>query len=765
MIWENVALMTLKSAGCRNIAVLGDARMISQSSEDIGVPIHAGQSYHLAKRHLSSGCFHPKIVAQFGTDTGRLMIGSANLTSSGMLGNLEAISSLNYSADAPETAPVFLAALAYLAGHSNPQDKGMKLFLKQLYRLTPWLKNAEAADVIDTVDSGRVGILSDKPDDAIASQFVREIGVASIDRMIVVSAFWDKDLRGLEALRSQLGHPDTILIPDLSEQDFTSDIVEKLKGVTVCSPHEIGGSKDRRLHAKVILCYGKDANYVLTGSMNASFAGLWGRPDPKNVGTGNAEAAIFKKIPHGTQPDDLFDKLEKCISTSFPTEAYCERETRSAEGGSADPVARDGGTIEIENGRVIWSPVDTKQDADKIILFDETNEEIITFRAHADIGQKIEPHIVQRVCYGRIQYKDATLSTPVVVASLDLLARASEPPHAQKTERLIAELASAQGFVEVFMLIARLDALQHEEMLAKRPRQATRSTKQKEEVTRQHDAVLSEDEFYNFMPLEGPDGKAAQFATLSELRRAINRLTGHLHDQYDNPEDALFAKDTDVKSDEESKADDDRHGTSDGSRQNGNPPPAPPQPANNPAPMSTSAREQALHFIDDLQDRATDLSTLVASRPPGELPIDVCLVFQLITGTVLSVASKGAATTSHPLPAFDQEACWIRILAKILTPCCTAWSHPAMFQQELEPYQLEALAALFAALQILDTAIRSHGAIPPPISTKFQEAAKQMVNRLALFKDISPELSDRLNTMRNTILSNEHSKRLLLSTQ
>ena len=88
-----------------------------------------------------------------------------------------------------------------------------------------------------------------------------------------------------------------------------------------------------------------------------------------------------------------------------------------------------------------------------------------------------------------------------------------------------------------------------------------------------------------------------------------------------------------------------------------------------------------------------------------------------------------------------------------------------MFDQEFEPYQLEALAALFAAIHVLNNGITTHGAIPLPISKKFQEEANKMVNRLKLLEEVGPENWERLITMRDTILSNEHGKRLLLSTQ
>lgn len=86
-----------------------------------------------------------------------------------------------------------------------------------------------------------------------------------------------------------------------------------MEGIHVCSPSNLSNkdNDNRVLHAKVIFCEGERANYSLTGSMNASKAGLFGRGE---FG-GNAEAAIFRRFAGISVLDE---RLMTCLDNPFP---------------------------------------------------------------------------------------------------------------------------------------------------------------------------------------------------------------------------------------------------------------------------------------------------------------------------------------------------------------------------------------------------------------------------------------------------------------
>ena len=93
IVFENVALAGLWTGGARDITVIADTKRLNIQFSEYGPPKRAGRYYHLAKRQVA-GSFHSKIVLQAGENKARLMVGSANLTGSGIMGNLEAIATL-----------------------------------------------------------------------------------------------------------------------------------------------------------------------------------------------------------------------------------------------------------------------------------------------------------------------------------------------------------------------------------------------------------------------------------------------------------------------------------------------------------------------------------------------------------------------------------------------------------------------------------------------------------------------------------------------
>src|SRR6056297_3340249 len=121
IVFENVVLAGLTAGGARDITVITDTERVNAQFAEYGPPRQAGRYYHLAKRRVA-GCFHPKIVLQAGEKKARLIVGSANLTGSGIMGNLEAIATLDASESEPWVAPVLRAARAYLGRHISQAD-------------------------------------------------------------------------------------------------------------------------------------------------------------------------------------------------------------------------------------------------------------------------------------------------------------------------------------------------------------------------------------------------------------------------------------------------------------------------------------------------------------------------------------------------------------------------------------------------------------------------------------------------------------------
>jgi len=104
-----------------------------------------------------------------------------------------------------------------------------------------------------------------------------------------------------------------IVDAEADEQGFTKNAFVSQGGVTLHSTeqHDAGWDRKdqrRRLHAKVIIACGEEADYVLAGSANVTAPGLYGRYG----GEGNAEACLIREEPEGTVIDRL--GLSVCLS-------------------------------------------------------------------------------------------------------------------------------------------------------------------------------------------------------------------------------------------------------------------------------------------------------------------------------------------------------------------------------------------------------------------------------------------------------------------
>lgn len=207
--FEDVPFPRLRGAGCRNISVLADRGMVNTSFDEFGPPRFAGTLYHVVKISVP-GVFHPKITLLSGADKGRLLIGSANLTGLGLGGNRELIADIPYSAERPEYLHIFGQALRYIAGHVPSDDPWFPSALERAFRQSRWLQAAYLDETRENLED--LKLIIDRPDDAILGQIVEAIGGDPIERLIVISPFWDEGLEGLARLRVALGNPETDLL-------------------------------------------------------------------------------------------------------------------------------------------------------------------------------------------------------------------------------------------------------------------------------------------------------------------------------------------------------------------------------------------------------------------------------------------------------------------------------------------------------------------------------------------------------------------------
>jgi hypothetical protein len=450
--FEDVPFPKLRAAGCRNIVVLADRQMTNQSFAEYGPPRFAGSSYHLIKVD-APGAFHPKITMMVGPKKGRLMIGSANLTALGLGGNKELVANIIYNPDVPDHARHFAAAINYIRRYVPVDDTWFVTALQRAMRRAPWLRNAIEAPPTENGADDDIAILLDRPDMTILDQIVRQIGSDPIERLIVVSPYWDTKLEGLARLRSALGAPPTDLLIESTTTGFPKSELDRFSGIGIFDVDP--SASNRFVHAKLLVAQGRSWDHVVSGSMNCTFPALMGPSVPR----GNAEAGIYKRVDRDTALEalGLAAYRDAPIQPSSVADMILTPTTSQDQGRFVD-----GGELTIQSGRLSWSrPSHSPLRIPVSMMLRDRNE--------VPIGPEIEIAGSDKRSWtldldsvrpksALISFSDATISAPVQITDLDILAAATLPALRGRKGQLSDTFAEAMN--EDLILIEALNQLE-----------------------------------------------------------------------------------------------------------------------------------------------------------------------------------------------------------------------------------------------------------------------------------------------------------------
>lgn len=485
LAFEDVPFPKLRGAGCRNIVVLADRAMVNQAFADFGPPSFAGSSYHLIKASAPRA-FHPKITALIGETKGRLFVGSANLTALGLAGNKEQIASIEYSNDRPENARLFRNVISYIQRYVPKDDQWFATSLDRAKRSAGWLCDDGTDSEVLWDGAPDLNLLFDRPEIAILDQIRASVGDDRIERLIVVSPYWDDGLEGLARLSAAFGDPPTDILID-PENGFPGSALPRLPGASLFNIGALAG--ERFLHAKLIIACGTNWDHVISGSMNCTFPALMGP-----AANGNAEAAIYRRVATGTALTLL--KLDAYEGEKLQVGQLSDLQQPPKFLTGSDP-ARDGGTLIFQSGRVTWmGPVMAPFPADALRLYDRNGLRLAETRLEGKAAATLsllegEP----RPKYGHVAFSDGSVSAPVVVTDLGVLAVSTLPRRMGKKKQLVDSLSEAMNEdLDLIEMLNRLEDVEAEE-LAARPEGAAKTNRQKEAEAVRSYGILTYEEF------------------------------------------------------------------------------------------------------------------------------------------------------------------------------------------------------------------------------------------------------------------------------
>lgn len=532
--YETIVLSRLRGAGCRNNLLLCDSRMVTASLDGaFRLPRYAGRLYSVsgAQGERAGGVFHPKLLIQLGRQKGRLLIGSANLTASGIGGNLEIVSELRATPEPSGELGILRQAFKYLVRHLDRGDPTVEAQLEFLRRRSPWLFETEPAlGAVSLADGTLAAFLASGADETIADRFVSLVH-EPIHRLIVISPYWDEQLEALQYLTSAWKPAEVFVLVD-KEVTALPPLPPALS--PVLRFFDRGKAfQSRFIHAKVIIAQGANADHVLFGSANCTLAALGADGIPGI----NAEASLYRRLPPGLALTAL-DLAEVFSSEPLSDEDIPIRELPKDEIELERLASVYPGEFKIIGDQLSWRPSPSYAEVVcDLALQDHRGEETVVELTPLQSGGPVRRyHITAPLgdatpVFAVAKRPGEQWSSPAIITYPQEIQIASRERGLRQLEQALTGLedtsVASLHTLEIFDLLQRLD-------------QANQSGEEASLVPRKHHEggaaggtyqVLTYEEFLNSRQDAGGEPGKSHHTTLAgsshfSVRSVLNRLLG-----------------------------------------------------------------------------------------------------------------------------------------------------------------------------------------------------------------------------------------------
>ncbi|MFW5983362.1 MAG: hypothetical protein ACOCQ4_02585 [bacterium] len=338
--FEERVLPILRTANIKNINVFADGKFLENAQDaTTGHEFKFNKTYNFLPVY-TTGVFHPKIMLLVGVKHGLLIIGSGNITSSGLSTNDEIWGAFHLNNVENENTPLFAAVWDYLQQFLNETYGFINQKINWIRKYSQWL-----ADLPEPVKEIKIESLQQQitfitnNNESILAQLKAAIPGNHLKAITIISPYYDKEGEVIRELR-QWFNPDIFncivdldygLLPNKMNKTLASTVNFYKWSDCIKDFHE----KINRLHAKMIhFSMADGVEYMMFGSANATNAAM-GTSSKKAV---NHEAGILikRKSTAGTWLDELQIKLP---SASFGVEEF-ENAGSSATPGISSSFAK-----------------------------------------------------------------------------------------------------------------------------------------------------------------------------------------------------------------------------------------------------------------------------------------------------------------------------------------------------------------------------------------------------------------------------------------
>ena len=528
--YEDIALPRLRGAGCHNNLLLVDDKMLREALDGgLALPRFAGRWYS-ASGVTAKGVFHPKIVLQIGRGAGRIIVSSANMTSSGLAGNLELAGSLECTDDGSPQQQIIAQVWQYAGACLKDAGQAVASQLTWAEARTPWLRRAAPATGAVTLDDGTVAAFLTPQAQGIGEQFVQQLDGEPVKRLVVFSPYWDDKLDGLKHLIARLAPAKVALLVDSAKGEFPVKALGGIKNLTVHDAKDF--CKGRFFHAKAVIAETRKWDHVLYGSANCTVAAL----GKSNFAGTNHEACLYKRLPAGQTLDalDLASLIDK--STAVDTKTW-EPAAAADDELAASDVRPAPGRFECHLDILSWHPPGGTAPAGATLELLNLERQVLDYdlvslpgASKNEVRYRL-PAGVTRPAFARIRHSDGAVSGLAIVSLVDVIRQEAREQRSKSAEQAAMRLADETE--AELMILDVFDALEAAEArLNREPEPASFSGRRKKADDKGAEQFRTLDYESFIAGRRPPEISATLFANslagseLSLVRNFLNRIIG-----------------------------------------------------------------------------------------------------------------------------------------------------------------------------------------------------------------------------------------------
>lgn len=294
--FEERVLPALRTANIKNVNVLADGNYLEQAQEmTTGKEFQFNKTYNFLPVY-EKGVFHPKIMLMTGLKHGLLIIGSGNITSSGLGTNDEIWGAFHLDSKENENAVLFSEVWKYLGTYTSVNYGFLPQKIEWIKKYSPWLEELpQSKGVIELASINQnIQFLSNSNEQSIYQQLIASMPAENLKSLTIVSPYYDKNGTLLKQLLTDYNPPIFNCIVDtnsgLLPTALGEEEKERINFYDWQNCMEDYTFEVNRLHAKMFhFEYNDGSEKMLLGSANASMAAMGG----KTSKAANAEAGVL----------------------------------------------------------------------------------------------------------------------------------------------------------------------------------------------------------------------------------------------------------------------------------------------------------------------------------------------------------------------------------------------------------------------------------------------------------------------------------------